>query len=176
MGTNISINRENKNIEFSLSFFVDFCNKKPASKSTPRNPGYLYDLIGSFSERLIKSLERRMTACQQNLMRHLNDIEYADECGHIVYRRKDGSTGNFNTRSFECMKSAVSILRESRFKEFTLNKGAVEQTLKALLNDTEHDHSDEGIFKWSDLVSTLIELAMAPTPGSDFDIDSKRVF
>ena len=176
MGTNISINRENKNIEFNLSFFVDFCNKKPASKSTPRNPGYLYDLIGSFSERLIDSLERRMTACQQNLMRHLGNIEYADECGHIVYRRKDGSTGNFNTRSFECMKSAVEILTKSNFKEFILNKGAIEQTLKALLNDTEHDHSDEGTFKWSDLISALVELAMAPMPGSDFDIDSQRVF
>jgi hypothetical protein len=106
---------------------------------------------------MIASLERRMRACQENLVRHLNDIEYSDECGHIVYRRKDGSTGTFNVPSFNNMKDAVTALKQSKWHEFKDNPFWIDQTLKALLNDTEQDHSDIGKLKYSDLVSFLCE-------------------
>jgi hypothetical protein len=122
----------------------------------------MLDIIGAFSPRLIVSLERRMQACQRNLLNHLEDIEYNDG-HHICWRRKDGTGGEFNVPSFEAMKDAVKALEQSCFKEFCTKKIWIDQTLKALLNDTEQDHSDCGGFRYSQLVSILCELQACPT-------------
>jgi hypothetical protein len=127
-----------------------------------RSKGYALDLIGAYSPILIASLERRMQACEQNLIRHLDDIEYADNCGHIVYVRKDKTRGNFNIPSFDTMKDAVAALHKSQFKSFLENKCWIDQTLKALLNDTEMHHEDKGCFKYSELISLLCELQACP--------------
>lgn len=158
----VQIFRENKYTELSMTVQIPFCNKQKGAdfdidKSRKRADAFLFDLIGSFSKRMIASLERRMHACQENLIRHLDDIEYSDECGHIVYRRKDGSTSSFNVSSFNNMKEAIAALKQSRWRDFRDNPFWIDQTLKALLNDTEQDHSDKGQLKYSDLVSFLCE-------------------
>lgn len=163
METSIKICRENKYTEMSMTIQIPFCNKQKGvdfdiDKSRKRAEAYLFDLIGSFAPRMIASLERRMRACQENLIRHLNDVEYSDECGHIVYRRKDGSTGTFNVPSFNAMRDAVKALKQSCWRDFSNNPIWIDQTIKALLNDTEQDHSDCGKLKYSDLVSMLCEL------------------
>ena len=160
--TSIQINRENKYTEMSMTIQIPFCNKQKGAdfdidKSRKRAEAFLFDLIGSFAPRMIASLERRMHACQENLIRHLDTVEYSDDCGHIVYRRKDGSTGTFNVPSFNNMKDAVKALRQSDWRGFKDNPAFIDQTLKALLNDTEQDHSDIGTLKYSDLVSFLCE-------------------
>ena len=158
METKINVYPENKYTELTLNVQIPFCNKgSDIDKSRKRAEAYLFDLIGSFSTRIIASLERRMRACQENLIRHLDDIEYSDDCGHIVYRRKDSSTGNFNVSSFKAMQDAVKALENSCWKEFINNSFWIDQTLKALLNDTEQDHSDIKTLKYSDLVSFLCE-------------------
>lgn len=160
--SNVTVFRENKYTELSMTVQIPFCNKQKGAdfdidKSRKRADAFLFDLIGSFSKRMIASLERRMHACQENLIRHFDDIEYSDECGHIVYRRKDGSTGSFNVTSFNNMKDAVKALKHSCWREFMENPLWIDQTIKALLNDTEQDHSDCGKLKYSDLVSFLCE-------------------
>ena len=160
--TSIKIYRENKYTEMNVNIQIPFCNKQKGSdfdldKSRRRAEAFLFDLIGSFSTRMIASLERRMYACQENLIRHLDDVKYSDECGHIVYSRKDGSTGTFNVSSFNAMKDAIVALKQSKWREFKDNPFWIDQTLKALLNDTEQDHSDCGKLKYSDLVSFLCE-------------------
>lgn len=162
METKINVYPENKYTEMNLTIQIPFCNKKESTvdldSMETRRKAYTYDLIGSFSTRIIASLERRMKACQENLIRHLDDVEYSDDCGHIVYRRKDGSTGTFNVPSFNAMKDAVKALKKSFWKDFLNNPIWIDQTIKALLNDTEQDHSDCGGFKYSELVSMLCEL------------------
>lgn len=158
----VQVFRENKYTELSMTVQIPFCNKQKGAdfdidKSRKRADAFLFDLIGSFSKRMIASLERRMRACQENLVRHLDSVEYSDECGHIVYRRKDGSTGSFNVSSFNAMKDAVKALKQSCWGAFVNNPVWVDQTIKALLNDTEQDHSDKGQLKYSDLVSFLCE-------------------
>lgn len=160
--TSVKIYRENKYTEMNVQIQIPFCNKQKGAdfdidKSCKRAEAFLFDLIGSFSTRMIASLERRMRACQENLIRHLDTVEYSDECGHIVYRRKDGSTGTFNVPSFNEMKDAIQALKQSRWREFRDSPFWIDQTLKALLNDTEQDHSDCGKLKYSDLVSFLCE-------------------
>ena len=151
METKINVYPENKYTELTLNVQIPFCNKgSDIDKSRKRAEAYLFDLIGS--------LERRMRACQENLIRHLDDIEYSDDCGHIVYRRKDGSTGTFNVPSFNAMKDAVKALKQSCWRDFSNHPIWIDQTIKALLNDTEQDHSDCGGFKYSELVSMLCEL------------------
>ena len=161
--SNITVFRENKYTELSMTVQIPFCNKQKGAdfdidKSRKRADAFMFDLIGSFSKRMIASLERRMHACQENLIRHLDDVEYSDEYGHIVYRRKDGSTGSFNVTSFNTMKEAIAALKQSRWRDFRDNPFWIDQTIKALLNDTEQDHSDCGKLKYSDLVSLLCEI------------------
>lgn len=160
--TSVKVCRENKYTELCTMIQIPFCNKQKGQdfdidRTRKRTEAYVFDLIGSFAPRIIASLERRMAACQGNLVRHLDDIEYSDECGHIVYRRKDGSTGTFNVPSFNAMKDAVVALKQSRWRDFRNTPAWIDQSIKALMNDTEQDHSDIGKLKYSDLVSFLCE-------------------
>lgn len=148
--------------ENGIGFQIPFMNKQAGSdfdldKVRMRNLGYAYDLLGSYSVRLIASLERRVKACFTNLINHIDDIEYSDGCGQIVYRRKDGSFGKFNVPSYNDMKDAINLLKEGKWKSFLDGGMYIEQTLKALLNDTEQDHSDSDSFKYSELISLLCE-------------------
>lgn len=99
-----------------------------------------------------------MNACIQNLTRHVADIEYCDMFGHIVFARKDGTKGNFNVSSYSVMMDTIETLQNGNWRHFLNNGAMIEQTLKALLNDTEQDHSDEGPFKYSELISLLCEV------------------
>ena len=156
--TLITVYPENMYTELSMTVQIPFCNKNGSDfRSRKRTEAWLFDLIGSFAPLMIASLERRMKACQENLIRHLDDVEYSDESGHIVYRRKDESTGNFNVPSFKLMQEAVEALKQSRWRDFKNNPGWIDQTLKALLNDTQQNHNDCGKLKYSDLVSFLCE-------------------
>lgn len=155
-------------INLNLTVNIPFCNKQQhgsdfdIDRARTRCINYSLDLIGAYSPILIASLMRRMQACEQNLIRHLDDIEYADNCGHIVYVRKDKTRGSFNVPSFNAMKDAVKALSQSQFKLFLENKLWIDQTLKALLNDTEMHHEDKGCFKYSELISLLCELQACP--------------
>ena len=159
----------NKNgIQMECKIGINYCNRQKGGSDfdidamRQRSVGYSLDLIGAYSPILIASLERRMQACEQNLIRHLDDIDYADDCGHIEYIRKDKTHGNFNVSSFNAMKDAVKALSQSQFKSFFENKIWIDQTLKALLNDTEMHHEDKGCFKYSELISLLCELQACP--------------
>ena len=155
-------------IQLSIIKNIDFCNKQQHGSDfdldamRQRSKNYALDLIGVYSPILIASLKRRMQACEQNLIKHLDDIEYADNCGRIVYVRKDRTRGSFNVPSFNAMENAVKALSQSQFKSFFENKCWVDQTLKALLNDTEMHHEDKGCFKYSELISLLCELQACP--------------
>lgn len=143
----------------SMTISIPFCNKQKGSdfdldKERLKGEKYCQEVIDAFSKRIKASLERRMKACQDLLIRHLNDVEYSDENGHIVYRRKDGTCGNFNVASFQKMQYIVANFDV----DIVLNDSmALDQILKALLNDTEQDHSDAGKFKYSELISILME-------------------
>lgn len=164
--TSVKINRENKNVEIIVSSQIPFTEYKKAGSDfdldavRSRNTGYNMDLLGAFSKRIIASLQRRMDACLNNLQNHIDDIVYCDEIGCILYKRKDGSHGRFNLPSYTCMVDCVAALKQSNYKTVLREFAWIDQIIKALLNDTEQNHSDEGIFKWSDLVSLLTELHM----------------
>lgn len=162
-----------KNLEMSLTILIPKKGWKPAGsdfdidKYKANNVGRMMDLLGSFSDIIKASLERRMEACQQNLINHIQDVEFNDG-RHIVYHRKDGSCGTFNVSSFQGMQDCVKALKESQFKSVLKNKLWIDQILKALLNDTEQHHEDQGVFKYSDLISMLCELHACPIESLDF--------
>ena len=114
----------------------------------------MMDIIEAFSPKIIASVKRRMQACQQLLLNHVNDIEYNDG-RHIIWKRKDGSSGCFNIPSFEAMQSVVEKLASKQVPTLV----ETDQILKALLNDTEPtSHEDCKGYKWSELISILCEL------------------
>ena len=165
---NITFNETNENVEMSFTLLIPKKNGTPAGsdfdidKIRVESTNLMYDIIGAFSPRIIGSLQRRMQACQCLLIQHLKDVEYNDG-KHICWHRKDGTAGNFNVSSFQAMQDCVKALENSCFEEFCTKKSWVDQTLKALLNDTEQDHSDCKGFKYSQLVSILCELQACPT-------------
>ena len=160
-------NQTEKNVEMSFTLTIPKKLGKPAGsdfdldKIRQRGVDLMIDIIGAFSPRIIASLERRMTACQSLLINHINDIEYNDGM-HICWRRKDGTGGEFNIPSFQAMQDCIKSLENSDFKMFCTRRSWIDQTLKALLNDTEQDHSDMGGFRYSQLVSILCELQACP--------------
>ena len=161
-------NETEKNIEMSFTLLIPKKSGKPTGsdfdldKVRQKSIALMMDIIGAFSPRIIASLERRMQACQSLLIAHINDIEYNDG-HHICWCRKDGTGGDFNVPSFQAMQDAVKALEHSCFKEFCTKKLWIDQSLKALLNDTEQDHSDCGGFRYSQLVSILCELQACPS-------------
>jgi len=166
---NVVFNRTEKGIEMECKIEIKYTQPKGGDDfdldaARQRSINYSMDLVEAYAPTLIASLERRMCACEQNLIRHLDDIEYADNCGHIVYVRKDKTRGNFNVISFNEMKDAVTALHKGEIEEFLENKPWIDQTLKALLNDTEMHHEDRGNFKYSELMSLLCELHICPYP------------
>lgn len=171
METTIKTYTENKYTEVNVTVQIPFCNKRGSDSDIDLNEilrkeeARNWDLLGTFSERIIGSLERRMHACQENLIRHLDTVVYSDEAGCILYRRKDGSEGKFNTYSFNAMKDCVKALKQSCWRSVLENSFWVDQILKSLLNDTEMDHSDEGPLKWSDLISLLCEVHLIGLPS-----------
>ena len=145
---------------------ISFVNKQYGSdfdldKSRMSAENLMYDIIGAFSPRIIRSLERRMEACLSLLINHIDDVEYCDELGHICWRTKD-SFGGFNVHSYHGMEECIENLKVSNFKKVCQNKLWIDQILKALLNDDIQDHSKEGSFKYSQLVSILCELQACP--------------
>ena len=164
----IVFNETEKNVEMSFTLLIPKKSGKPAGsdfdldKARQKDVALMIDIVGAFSPRIIASLTRRMNACQNLLINHINDIEYNDGM-HICWRRKDGQYGDFNVPSYTAMQDAIKVLELSRFKEFVTKKIWIDQTLKALLNDTEQDHSDMGGFRYSQLVSILCELQACPS-------------
>ena len=160
----VIVNRENKYVGLQTIINIPFCNKGSdfdLDKARTRSKAYAFDLIGSFSQRIINSLLRRMDACLKLLTNHANDVEYNDGM-HIVYHRKDGTVGSFNVPSYEGMLQAIQLLRDGKWEQFLSNRLMIDQTLKALLNDVQQDHSDEKTFKYSELVSLLCECHWSP--------------
>lgn len=160
-------NETEKNVEMSFTLLIPKkSGKLPGSdfdldKARRKEIALMIDIIRAFSPRIIASLERHMQACQSLLIAHINDIEYNDGT-YIWWRCKDGTGGNFNIPSFQVMQNCVEALEHSCFKEFCTKTVWIDQTLKALLNDTEQDHSDMGGFRYSQLVSILCELQACP--------------
>ena len=115
------------------------------------------DILGSFSKRIIASLERRMSACMEKLMNHFDTAFTYPYGGQIFYRAKNNRLEAFNLPTYEGMEECIEALKHSRFAEVLDNSMWVDQILKALLNDPEQDHSDAGCFKYSQLVSLLME-------------------
>ena len=117
------------------------------------------DVIGAFSSYLIVLLKRRGEACMKLLRSHINDVFFNDGFT-IAWHRKDGTVGYFCIPGYENIQCAIRILEDGQYEEFLKNPQAVDQAIKAIMNDPELDHSDAGSFKFSELVSILCEAHM----------------
>ena len=125
--------------------------------------------LAKFSDTLTATLHRRMSACQKNLLNHLEDITYNDGL-RIHWKRKDGSEGKFFVESYEVMSKCLVLLGMKRYGEILDNWAMIDQIIKALMNDTQQDRKDRGIYKYSDLVSILCEVHVCFNPhAATFD-------
>lgn len=116
-----------------------------------RRMGFLQDCVKAFSKFLIESLTRRYNACRNKLIEHSSEITYKDE---YVY---EWPTGMYCIPSAEKMDEAIKMLEDCQYTQFIKDRYAIDQTLKALLNDTEpHPDKVDG-YKFSELISVLME-------------------
>lgn len=150
-------------IQLTVINTIAFCNKQQHGSDFDIDGAlrhcqeYAKSIIETYVDILIGTLTRRMTACALHLQLHLDDIDYADNCGHICWKRRDGSYGQFNVKSYEAMENAIKALKQGCFGEFLEKPAWIDQTLKALLNDPEDTHKDFKEHKYSELVSLLCE-------------------
>ena len=117
------------------------------------------DIIGAFSPLLIASLERRMEACKEKLMKNLASA-YTNEYGMQIFYKDGERTRAFNMPSFTAMEDCVKALKFSCFGEVIENRVWIDQIIKALMNDPANYqvHDDMGGFAYSQLVSLLTEI------------------
>ena len=114
------------------------------------------DILGSFSKRIIASLERRQEACKAKLFKNLGTAFTDPNCMQIGYM-EDKRLCTFNMPSYGAMSDCIKALKFSQFRSVLENPTMIDQIIKALLNDTEQNHEDAGGFKYSQLVSMLCE-------------------
>ena len=89
----------------------------------------IYKVIDTFSDVIIKALEKRMEACVDMVGRNLFNIVESNEY-HILFKKEDGSYHTFNHISFTNMQEAILLLREEKARE--LGKIHFDQIIKAL--------------------------------------------
>lgn len=130
-----------------------------------RKKHYLYDMLGSFAPRLIEAIQSRMEACRVKLISHIGEAWTPCE-GFICWERKNGQTDHFIVPSYQKMELGIKYLQTSQWNKF-LDIQIVDQTIKALLNMPELDHSDCGGFRFSELVSALMECITVPAAMFD---------
>lgn len=135
-----------------VTFQVPFCNNLIKVKKVNKE-----DILQAFRGRLIETLERRLEACQRNLLNHLSTIK-SNDGDLIVYQRKDGSYGMFNPFSYSLMEKALEDLRVGKVDRLLTDSWWAMQIVEGLLNDPETDHSDSELYKFSDLVSVLVNI------------------
>ena len=156
-----TVHAENKQVEVSLTAFIPMAEIKDVSaeeciEARRRERARKYDLIGSFSELIIQSVERRMRACQSQLLEHISEAKAYNE-SVFGWKDKRGVTRTFNLISYKLMEDTVKSLKQSDWRFLCNNGPAKVQVVKALMNDPEQDHSDKGDFHYSELISFLTE-------------------
>lgn len=156
-----TVHAENKQIEINLTAFIPMAEIQEATaeqriEARRRERARQYDLIGSFSELIIQSVERRMKVCQSQLLEHISEAKAYGE-SVFVWKDKRGVTRTFNLISYKLMEDIVKSLKQSDWRFLCNNGPAKVQVVKALMNDPEQDHSDRGDFHYSELVTLLTE-------------------
>lgn len=148
--------KSDNKLSISFNVLIPLKDELPTTYQT-RNEYYI-EVLSKYRNIIIGTLERRMQACQNNLLVHINDIVFNDG-NQIGYKRNDGSIHFFNVLSFELMQQGVEDLKENNFQMVIDNTPLIEQIVKAICNDNEKlDKSDKGSTKFSDLISVLCEL------------------
>ena len=118
-------------------------------------------IVTAFDLRLRQLLIRRANACLSLLQSHVKDV-IANDGFQIAWRRKDKTIGYFNIPAFEAMQRGIQMLELHQIDEFMNDFVVVDQALKAICNDPDINRSDEGDCKFSELVSTLMEIHSRP--------------
>lgn len=121
-----------------------------------RHPEFVDNCMAAFSAFLIESLKRRYSACHHKLCDHADEITFTD--GNTY----EWPTGCYNVPSAEKMLDTIQLLEDEKWNAVLRDKGAVDQILKGLLNDDEPHPVRENGYKFSELVSILMECHAAP--------------
>lgn len=116
------------------------------------------DILGSFANVIIESLQRRMEACKHKLFKSLESASVLDNGAQILYKIGNRHE-SFNLPSYQAMEDCVKALQFSCFREVLETPEWIDQILKALLNDPAEyqTHEDCGGFAYSQLISLLCE-------------------
>lgn len=130
------------------------------------------DVIGQFSERLIKTLKARMAACTALLMSHMNDVVRNDGY-HISFKAKNGLIKYFSIPAYQAMQKAVENLRKGNYCYVVEDALQCNQILKAIANDKDFGYEDAGVFPRSLLIDILMECSLAPCDPSKYVSRSK---
>ena len=148
-----------KNQKFQLKLFTlpEQNGEKEYTKRV-QSSAFLETILTAFMGVLLTALERRMNACVEALMANKDNVAFNDG-QHIEW-----PTGQFNIPSYEAMEHAIECIQKKDWKFLLYSKSMLEQTIKALLEDTDHPTEVNG-YTISQLSSILLrELTAVPQP------------
>lgn len=127
------------------------------------------DVIGQFSERLIKTLKARMTACTALLMSHMNDV-VSNNGYYICFKAKNGLIKHFSIPAYLAMQEAVENLQKGNYRYVVEDALQCNQILKAIANDKDFGYEDAGEFPRSLLIDILMECSLATFDPSRYTL------
>lgn len=148
-----------KNQKFQLKLFTlpEQNGEKEYTKRV-QSSAFLEAILTAFMGVLLTALERRMNACVEALMANKDNVAFNDG-QHIEW-----PTGQFNIPSYEAMEHAIECIQKKDWKFLLYSKSMLEQTVKALLEDTDHSTEVNG-YTIAQLSSILLrELTAVPQP------------
>jgi len=148
------------NNENSVRMFFEIPVTKSTGISLNNEKELIHDqdkrILSAFAVRLLGSLERRMAACESKLMNHLGN---ALTNGKVIYwMKKDQTYDHFVIASYEAMAKAAEHIKCEKWSDIMYNELILDQIIKALLNDTEHDHSDSNGYTYAQLITLLMAM------------------
>jgi hypothetical protein len=147
-----TVYKENGYAEFSTFFRVKFTEHV----GIPIDIKALeLDIIGTFTDVIIRALEARMDSCVCMLMRNSDKVIFADE-NVVQFKKNNGQFHVFCHTSFKVMQDTIKALNEGDLPYLLTSKRACEQVAKALYWVPEEDRKERNGIGFGRLVSVII--------------------
>lgn len=130
----------------------------PTTHATVKHPHPSFgDVLGTYSEYVIKALENRMQKCLTALTKNMGNLVYVDGPFFVGYCEDNGHCGKFGFTSYNLMGQTIQLIKECNWRAISHNPAACDQIVKALLDFHEEVKECETIYL-TDLHSALMEV------------------
>lgn len=115
----------------TITISIDFSVNDEFTKSLKSSALVMDSVLLAWAPVIIDAVERRLTACNEQLVSHHERI-IAIDCNGLLYARHDGYYKRYNIPSADAMKSVINRLNTNDLDISKWSNTEIAQTIKAL--------------------------------------------